>query len=269
MKAPVVNAENNTGSAETPAPTNAPGTDPTTAPTAAPTEAPKPVVVGDATVEADQDEPAKAVVTGTQAGTVTVKATVTVKKADDSIRTYVVTGQFEVSKNRLVSLTNANMASQGNLTTASGEWADTGIENADGSVTFYTNAVSSGGGIQFWIDADKKQPVDLSDYKEIRITASQNGTSDKQSVIEPFTSNSSDFWNKKNESGVEPGYVMFEKDTPSVQVIDLTKATNANIESVMVKYNGHNQPSAGATEEQQKACKASYTIHSIEIVAKD
>lgn len=289
VKAPVVNAENNTGSAETPAPTNAPtaaptkapegeptaaptnapGTDPTTAPTAAPTEAPKPVVVGDATVEADQDEPAKAVVTGTQAGTVTVKATVTVKKADDSIRTYVVTGQFEVSKNRLVSLTNANMASQGNLTTASGEWADKGIENADGSVTFYTNAVSSGGGIQFWIDADKKQPVDLSDYKEIRITASQNGTSDKQSVIEPFTSNSSDFWNKKNESGIKPGYVMFDKDTPSVQVIDLTKATNANIESVMVKYNGHEKPSAAATEDEKKACKASYTIYSIEIVAKD
>lgn len=257
VKAPVVNAEKNTGSAETPAPTNAP------------TAAPKLVVVGDATVEADQDEPAKAVVTGTQAGTVTVKATVTVKKADDSIRTYVVTGQFEVSKNRLVSLTNANMASQGNLTTASGEWADKGIENADGSVTFYTNAVSSGGGIQFWIDADKKQPVDLSDYKEIRITASQNGTSDKESVIEPFTSNSRDFWNKKNESGIGPGYVMFEKDTPSVQVIDLTKATNANIESVMVKYNGHRKPSAAATEDEQKACKASYTIYSIEIVAKD
>lgn len=257
VKAPVVNAEKNTGSAETPAPTNAP------------TAAPKLVVVGDATVEADQDEPAKAVVTGTQAGTVTVKATVTVKKADDSIRTYVVTGQFEVSKNRLVSLTNANMASQGNLTTASGEWADKGIENADGSVTFYTNAVSSGGGIQFWIDADKKQPVDLSDYKEIRITASQNGTSDKESVIEPFTSNSRDFWNKKNESGIGPGYVMFEKDTPSVQVIDLTKATNANIESVMVKYNGHKKPSEAATEDEQKACKASYTIYSIEIVAKD
>lgn len=257
VKAPVVNAEKNTGSAETPAPTNAP------------TAAPKLVVVGDATVEADQDEPAKAVVTGTQAGTVTVKATVTVKKADDSIRTYVVTGQFEVSKNRLVSLTNANMASQGNLTTASGEWADKGIENADGSVTFYTNAVSSGGGIQFWIDADKKQPVDLSDYKEIRITASQNGTSDKGSVIEPFTSDSSDFWNKKNKSGIGPGYVMFEKDTPSVQVIDLTKATNANIESVMVKYNGHEQPSATATEGEKKACKASYTIYSIEIVAKD
>lgn len=273
VKAPVVNAENNTGSAETPAPTNAPTAAPTKAPegepTAAPTEAPKPVVVGDATVEADQDEPAKAVVTGTQAGTVTVKATVTVKKADDSIRTYVVTGQFEVSKNRLVSLTNANMAAQGNLLNDKYEGFGKGIENADGSFTFYTDAVSSGGGMQFWIDADKKQPVDLSDYKEIRITASQNGTSDKQSVIEPFTSNSSDFWSKKNESGIKPGYVMFDKDTPSVQVIDLTKATNANIESVMVKYNGYNQPSAGATEEQQKACKASYTIHSIEIVAKD
>lgn len=273
VKAPVVNAENNTGSAETPAPTNAPTAAPTKAPegepTAAPTEAPKPVVVGDATVEADQDEPAKAVVTGTQAGTVTVKATVTVKKADDSIRTYVVTGQFEVSKNRLVSLTNANMAAQGNLLNDKYEGFGKGIENADGSFTFYTDAVSSGGGMQFWIDADARKPVDLSDYKEIRITASQNGTSDKQSVIEPFTSNSSDFWSKKNESGIKPGYVMFEKDTPSVQVIDLTKATNANIESVMVKYNGYNQPSAGATEEQQKACKASYTIHSIEIVAKD
>ena len=288
VKASVVNAENNTGSAETPAPTNAPtaaptkapegeptaaptnapGTDPTTAPTAAPTEAPKPVV-GDATVEADQDEPAKAVVTGTQAGTVTVKATVTVKKADDSIRTYVVTGQFEVSKNRLVSLTNANMAAQGNLLNDKYEGFGKGIENADGSFTFYTDAVSSGGGMQFWIDADARKPVDLSDYKEIRITASQNGTSDKQSVIELITSGSESFWSKKNESGIGPGYVMFKKDTPSVQVIDLTKATNVNIESVMVKYNGYNQPSAGATEEQQKACKASYTIHSIEIVAKD
>lgn len=273
VKAPVVNAENNTGSAETPAPTNAPTAAPTKAPegepTAAPTEAPKPVVVGDATVEADQDEPAKAVVTGTQAGTVTVKATVTVKKADDSIRTYVVTGQFEVSKNRLVSLTNANMAAQGNLLNDKYEGFGKGIENADGSFTFYTDAVSSGGGMQFWIDADARKPVDLSDYKEIRITASQNGTSDKQSVIELITSGSESFWSKKNESGIGPGYVMFEKDTPSVQVIDLTKATNANIESVMVKYNGYNQPSAGATEEQQKACKASYTIHSIEIVAKD
>ena len=89
--------------AETVAPTEAPTQAPTKAPTeapaetVAPTEAPKPVVVGDATVEADEDEPAKAVVTGTQAGTVTVKATVTVKKADDSIRTYVVTGEFEVN----------------------------------------------------------------------------------------------------------------------------------------------------------------------------
>lgn len=288
VEAPVVNAaEGESTPAETAEPTKAPTQAPTKAPTqaptkaptqaptqapaetVAPTEAPKPVVVGDATVEADEDEPAKAVVTGKEAGTVTVKATVTVKKADDSIRTYVVTGQFEVSKNRLVSLTNANMASQGNLTTASGGWADKGIENADGSVTFYTNAVSSGGGIQFWIDADKKKPVDLSDYKEIRITASQNGTSDKQSVIEPFTSNSSNFWGKKNESGITPGYVMFDKDTPSVQVIDLTKATNANIESVMVKYNGHGKPSASATEDEKKACKASYTIYSIEIVAKD
>ena len=62
---------------------------------------------------------------------------------------------------------------------------------------------------------------------------------------------------------------MFDKDTPSVQVIDLTKATNANIESVMVKYNGHEKPSAFATEDEKKACKASYTIYSIEIVAKD
>ncbi len=198
-----------------------------------------------------------------------MKATVTVKKADDSIRTYVVTGQFEVSKNRLVSLTNANMAAQGNLLNDKYEGFGQGIENADGSFTFYTNAISSGGGMQFWIDADARKPVNLSAYKEIRITASQNGTSDKQSVIEPFTSGSENFWDKKNESGIGPGYVMFEKDTPSVQVIDLTKATNANIESIMVKYNGYNQPSAGATEDQQKECKASYTIHSIEIVAKD
>lgn len=288
VEAPVVNAtEGESTPAETakPAETEAPKPVETVKPTeteapkpveteepaetVAPTEAPKPVVVGDATVEADEDEPAKAVVTGKEAGTVTVKATVTVKKADDSIRTYVVTGQFEVSKNRLVSLTNANMASQGNLTTVSGEWADKGIENADGSVTFYTNAVSSGGGMNFWIDADTRKPVDLSAYKEIRITASQNGTSDKQSVIEPFTSGSSDFWKKKNESGIAPGYVMFEQDTPSVQVIDLTKATNANIESIMVKYNGHEKPSAGATEDQKKGCKASYTIYSIEIVAED
>lgn len=108
VEAPVVNAaEGESTPAETTAPTQKPTEKPATqAPaTQAPaTEAPKPVVVGDATVEADEDEPAKAVVTGTQAGTVTVKATVTVKKADNSIRTYVVTGQFEVGKDCLVTL---------------------------------------------------------------------------------------------------------------------------------------------------------------------
>ncbi len=118
VEAPVVNAaEGESTPAETTAPTQKPTEKPATqapatqapatqAPaTQAPaTEAPNPVVVGDATVEADEDEPAKAVVTGTQAGTVTVKATVTVKKADNSIRTYVVTGQFEVGKDCLVTL---------------------------------------------------------------------------------------------------------------------------------------------------------------------
>lgn len=123
VEAPVVNAtEGESTPAETakPAETEAPKPVETVKPTeteapkpveteepaetVAPTEAPKPVVVGDATVEADEDEPAKAVVTGTQAGTVTVKATVTVKKADNSIRTYVVTGEFEVNKDRLVTL---------------------------------------------------------------------------------------------------------------------------------------------------------------------
>ncbi len=120
VNAPVVNAGEDTGSVETPAPvktptpapvktpTPAPVKTPTPAPvktpTPAPTEAPKPVVVGDATVKGDKDEPAKAEVTGTKTGTVTVKATVTVKKADGAIRTYVVTGQFEVNESTLYDL---------------------------------------------------------------------------------------------------------------------------------------------------------------------
>ena len=173
-----------------------------------------------------------------------------------------------------VSLTNDNVFFKTGLEDKEGN-RDQDIaatEHADGSITYDTSALQSGGGMSFYAN-DDQSPLDMSKYSRIIVTVSSPQENTDMSI-----SLQSDRIGESSQPQVFAGSIKYgcmnEANKRYQFVIDLTQASydpgNDGLDAygVYVKYNGYKKPSEDATDEEKRALRKTITIHSIELVRK-
>ena len=176
-----------------------------------------------------------------------------------------------------VALTVANSYAAGPLFDADGKDLGKGIENSDGSITFYTSAKYSGGGLNFYLNPDKSH-FDYTKYSKIRITLSGKETEPDALGLylglicdgkktPPWDSNADpvqvaidgkpNAYPSMKGGGAED---VFEMDLSDITIPDDTDlGADCGIIALRIKYNGH---------EKDEAVKSTVTIKSIELIKK-
>ena len=175
---------------------------------------------------------------------------------------------------KYVRLTNDNVYHQEDLEDEEGNRGlnVSGIEHTDGSITYNTSALYSGGGMSFYLN-DDRSPFDLNQYSKIVITASS--PQDYTDMVVSLQSDQDGQWGFKDLEDSVYYSCMYEAQRQYRFVIDLDKvAANPDNEGldaygIFVKYNGYHKPSEDATEEEKSALKKTVTIHSIALIGRD
>lgn len=149
----------------------------------------------------------------------------------------------------------------------------TGTEYTDGSISFRTSALYSGGGMSFYVNEDKS-PLDLSRYSEIIVTLSS--PQEETDIGISLQSDQIGEWSEpENFEGSVTFDCLHEANRLYRFAIDLGKIAeypeNDGLEAygVFVKYDGYGRPSEDATDEVKKALKKTVMIHAIELIAKE
>lgn len=156
-----------------------------------------------------------------------------------------------------VELTKANSTAAGPLfesdyTTDLGA----GVENEDGSITYYTTAKYSGGGLNFYLNKDKSH-FDMTKYSKIQITlsAEQEGHQvylglvtdgkkaapwDASQTIDAQIDAKPSAYPSMTGGGKDDVY---EIDLSQMEIPqDTDKGADCGVVSVQIKYNGYQQP---------------------------
>lgn len=175
--------------------------------------------------------------------------------------------------NKKVTLTNDNVFYKDFLEDENGNrYPNTsGIEHADGRITYHTSALYSGGGMSFYAN-DDRSPLDLSQYSEIAITLSS--PQENTDIVVSLQSDQIGDWSapKFLMDSVKYG-CLYEMNREYCFVIDLARVKSnsdnegMDVYGIYVKYNGYQKPSEDATDEEKNELKKTITIHSIELIA--
>ena len=176
-----------------------------------------------------------------------------------------------------VALTVANSYAAGPLFDADGKDLGKGIENSDGSITFYTSAKYSGGGLNFYLSPDKGH-FDYTKYSKIRITLSGKETDPDALGLylglvcdgkkaPPWDANADPIQvaidGKPNAyPSMKGGNAedVLEMDLSDITVpSDTDLGADCGIVALQIKYNGY---------QKDEAVKSTVTIKSIELIKK-
>lgn len=173
-----------------------------------------------------------------------------------------------------IALTNANAKVVGHLITNDEEWTSTdkATENSDGSITFTTSALYSGGGLDFYFNEDRSPFRDIDEYSKVIVAVS--ATSVTPLVLELVTNGNTEYvWGVGEAAAVtkyidlEGGTLWYEFDLSNISIPqDTDQGEECAIDRVRVKYNGYNQAEGEAA---QKALRKTITVHSIELIRRE
>lgn len=174
-----------------------------------------------------------------------------------------------------VALTVANSYAAGPLFDADGNDLGKGIENSDGSITFYTSAKYSGGGLNFYLNEDKSH-FDYTKYSKIRIKLSGKETDpDALGLYLGFMCDGKKVpsWGGDAVQAAIDGKpnaypTMTGGDADDVFEMDLSDITipsdtdlgaDCGIIALQIKYNGY---------QKDESVKSTVTVKSIELIEK-
>lgn len=168
-----------------------------------------------------------------------------------------------------IDLTNANSTAAGPLfesdySTDKGS----GFENEDGSITYYTTAKYSGGGLNFYLNKDKSH-FDMTKYSKIQVTLSAEqeghqvylGLITDGKVEQPWGVVDAAIDAKPNAYPMMTGNGednVYEIDLTQMEIPQNTdKGPDCGVVSLQIKYNGYQQP------EETQVC---VTVKSIKFI---
>ncbi len=185
-----------------------------------------------------------------------------------------------------VALTVANSYPAGPLFDADWNSSNKGFENSNGSITFYTTAKYSGGGLNFYLNPDKSH-FDYTKYSKIRIKLSGKETDPDALGLylglicdgkktppwggDPVAAAiDGKALNVPSKEGETPGAYpsMTGGDSDNVYEMDLSTVTipqdtdlgaDCGIIALQIKYNGH---------QKDESVQSTVTVKSIELIEK-
>ncbi len=221
----------------------------------------------------EEGEENTAVLTGKDAGEVTVTATVTVKSGTQT-KTTDLTKKIVINKNYRLSLRDMMLISGLTITDAAEYTEGPAIENEDGSITFHTSALYSGGGVIFALNPTSKGAVvDLAKYSAVKILGDEDSDVSMTTDLVTKVPENKDWWSVTRKPNTAEYFVFNAMDVSGggggkngEKVISLSG--HADVIGVQVKYNGHNKPAADATENEQKAVRVKVDVKGLELIAK-
>lgn len=128
------------------------------------------------------------------------------------------------------------------------------------------------GGVIFALNpASKGAVVDLDKYSAVKILGDEDSDVSMTTDLVTAVPNDGDWWGATRKAGTAEYFVFNAMDASNggkngEKVVSLTGHTD--VIGIQVKYNGHEKPYKGATEDEQKAVRVKVDVKGLELIAK-